>query len=90
MINLKNAALLACVLAAGVFTGCASQPKSKRALPPAPAMDSLADDPIVTAQPTIKRTDPGKAIGALTKGDDIKVKPPVPVLSATMPEDATE
>lgn len=89
----KHAAMITLLgfsAATAPLLGCASPAKSEASLPPAPALDSLADAPIVTAQPTIKRTDPIKAIKALSKGDDIEIKPPVPVLSATMPESASE
>lgn len=80
-----------------LLTACASSPDRGKArinakdaqtmsLPPAPMMDSVGDAPVVTASPVLKRTNPIEVVKSMTRGDDIVVKPPVPVLSATITE----
>ena len=72
-----------------LLTGCSIMPKkggqNLKLAPKATTME-ISDTPVVTNSPKLKRTPPIKAIQALNKLDDIVIEAPVPVLSATMPE----
>lgn len=74
------------------LSACASV-KTPQALAPAPLAPSssmqLADSPVVATTPDIARTPPIKVVKELLKGDSIEIKPPVPVLSAVMPNDVS-
>lgn len=79
--------------AALALSACASTaPAPSMQLKPAPPSSSmeLADSPVVATTPSIARTPPIKVVKDMLKGDEIEIKPPVPVLSAVMPKDTTE
>lgn len=86
----KNIVLGLTALALSACASTAPTPSSQ--LKPAPISSSmqLADSPVVATTPSIPRTPPIKVVKEMLKGDQIEVKPPVPVLSAVMPNDDTE
>jgi len=70
--------------------GCGSVPKlgdEKLKVAPKASTMALSDEPVVTNSPKIERTPPLEALKNLNKSDDIIIEAPIPVLSATMPED---